>query len=123
MSLPIIFPKVDGPGRLTEICSFRRSGISTERVGKSTIVLCILPMEMNLQSWLTTYTLLQYDEVFNGIQNITSQFPISRQSLVGTMKDDESMSTLIVDWTSAEEKDVFEPGMMAYPLEGVRSRN
>ncbi|PMD13436.1 hypothetical protein NA56DRAFT_755743 [Hyaloscypha hepaticicola] len=82
MPFPIVFPSQNGPGRLLELCSFRRSKISESR----------------------------YDEVFDGITVITSTFPISRQSLYGRKIDQPDISVLIADWTSAEEKDVFEPG-------------
>lgn len=32
MSFPINYPVVDGPGRLTEICTFRKSGNLEEEV-------------------------------------------------------------------------------------------
>lgn len=32
MSFPINYPVVDGPGRLIEICTFRKSGIPEEEV-------------------------------------------------------------------------------------------
>jgi hypothetical protein len=41
---------------------------------------------------------------------MTSKFPISRQSLYGRKIDQQDISVLIADWTSAEEKDIFEPG-------------
>ncbi|KAH8757055.1 hypothetical protein BGZ57DRAFT_908863 [Hyaloscypha finlandica] len=84
MAFPIIYPAVSGPGRLLEICSFRRSSIPESR----------------------------YDEVFNGITAKSSQFPISRQTLSGrkTSKEERDITVLIADWTSAQEKDIFEPG-------------
>jgi hypothetical protein len=42
---------------------------------------------------------------------IASAFPISRQSLAGAQKDDPEIIFMIADWTSAAEKDEFEPGM------------
>lgn len=30
--------------------------------------------------------------------------------MLGTVQDDPQIAFLLVDWTSAEEKDVFEPG-------------
>lgn len=32
MALPITFPNVEGPGRLTEVVSFRKANISDEEV-------------------------------------------------------------------------------------------
>lgn len=40
----------------------------------------------------------------------TRDFPISRQNLVGFQREDAQIAVLIADWTSAEEKDKFEPG-------------
>ncbi|PMD60992.1 uncharacterized protein K444DRAFT_612260 [Hyaloscypha bicolor E] len=84
MAFPITYPAVSGPGRLLEICSFRRSSIPESR----------------------------YDEVFNGITAKTSQFPIARQTLSGrkASKEERDITVLIADWTSADEKDIFEPG-------------
>lgn len=104
---PISYPKVDGPGRLLELCSFHRSKITEERVSDELPTLFII-----LIVWE------KYDKVFNEISEITSKFPISRQSLTGKKQSTEQLMTvLIADWTSAEEKDLFEPGMISY--EGV----
>lgn len=81
MSLPLMFPKVDGPGRLLEIATFRRS--------------------QTLDS--------KFKETFDSITGIFSHLPILRQILAGDMGSGERMSVIIVDWTSAEEKDVIEP--------------
>lgn len=81
MSLPLVFPKVDGPGRLLEIATFRRSKIPDSK----------------------------FKETFDSITRISSQLPISRQILAGEMGSGERMSVIIVDWTSAEEKDAIEP--------------
>ncbi len=43
-------------------------------------------------------------------------FPISRQSMYGSLVEDESMFLLLADWTSAEEKDKFEPGKGRHPV-------
>lgn len=40
----------------------------------------------------------------------TRRFPISRQNIVGFQRDEAQIAVLIADWTSAEEKDKFEPG-------------
>ncbi|KAH8888057.1 hypothetical protein GQ53DRAFT_767958 [Thozetella sp. PMI_491] len=82
MSLPFIFPNDNSSGRLTEICSFRKSGISSS----------------------------EFDEIFAGITKTVADFPISRQNIVGSQMEDPEICVLIADWTSAAEKDVFEPG-------------
>ncbi len=41
---------------------------------------------------------------------ITSKFPIARQNALGTQVEDSTIAVLFADWTSAEEKDIFEPG-------------
>jgi hypothetical protein len=56
------------------------------------------------------FSYLKFKEVFDGAMNITRTFPISRQVLSGRLVEDDSKSILVADWTSAEEKDVFEPG-------------
>jgi hypothetical protein len=43
-----------------------------------------------------------------------STFPISRQSLSGTQIEDPGVFVMVADWTSAEEKDVFEPGVSVF---------
>lgn len=86
MSLPLIFPKVDGPGRLLEIATFRRSQIPDSK----------------------------FKETFDTVMRISSQLPILRQILVGGMSSGERMSVIIADWTSAEEKDVVEPSTRIY---------
>lgn len=40
-----------------------------------------------------------------------AKFPISRQNQSGIQEEDPEIFVLVADWTSAEEKDVFEPGM------------
>lgn len=37
-------------------------------------------------------------------------FPISRQSALLEQFNDPEIAVLVADWTSAEEKDQFEPG-------------
>ncbi|ERS96914.1 uncharacterized protein SPSK_02738 [Sporothrix schenckii 1099-18] len=69
MAFPISYPVVDGPGRLTEICTFR-SEIATS----------------------------------------VAKFPISRQGIVGVQTADRQVVAMLADWTSAAEKDQFEPG-------------
>lgn len=38
------------------------------------------------------------------------KFPISSQNILGYQIEDSQIAVLIADWTSAEEKDKFEPG-------------
>ena len=38
-------------------------------------------------------------------------FPIARQNIIGRQAEDEGIAVLIADWTSAAEKDEFEPGL------------
>jgi hypothetical protein len=39
-----------------------------------------------------------------------AEFPISRKSILANQIEDPDIRVLIADWTSAQEKDVFEPG-------------
>lgn len=39
-----------------------------------------------------------------------AQFPISRQGIIGVQAQDQQVAAMVADWTSAAEKDVFEPG-------------
>lgn len=41
-----------------------------------------------------------------------STFPISRRSILAMKIGDPGIAVLIADWTSAEEKDRFEPGKL-----------
>ncbi|CAK7201578.1 hypothetical protein SEUCBS139899_004284 [Sporothrix eucalyptigena] len=82
MSFPITYPAVDGPGRLTEICTFRKSAISKE----------------------------EFDTVYAEITKAVAQFPISRQGILATQTNDRQVVAMVADWTSAAEKDAFEPG-------------
>ncbi|OQU94915.1 hypothetical protein CLAIMM_01197 [Cladophialophora immunda] len=79
MSLPIQYPAISGPGRLLEICSFRKSDI--------------------LES--------KFQEIFSGLMQKISTFGIARQNSFGTKEGDERQAVLVADWTSAEDKDVF----------------
>ena len=81
MPFPVVYPKVDGPGRLTELCTFRKSSIDPK----------------------------EWDEIFNDTIGISLTFPIARQSSYASQIEDPQIAVLIADWTSAEEKDVFEP--------------
>ncbi|KAK5308873.1 hypothetical protein LTR93_012337 [Exophiala xenobiotica] len=78
------YPNMDGPGRLTEICTFRKSSLSDP----------------------------EFDEVLDGMLAKTKRFPIWRHSLVGPMVEEERKLVLLSDWTSAEEKALFETGML-----------
>jgi hypothetical protein len=51
--------------------------------------------------------------VFNAITAKTSKFHIARQFLSGrkSNKEERDITVMITDWTSAEEKDIFEPGV------------
>jgi hypothetical protein len=86
MSLPFTWPQAspDG-GRLLEIASFRKAKIDQSR----------------------------FDKVFTDCMKVSSKFPISRQSLYGDQVQDPDIIVLVADWTSAEDKDKFEPGMSA----------
>ncbi|OCL13542.1 hypothetical protein AOQ84DRAFT_414431 [Glonium stellatum] len=79
--MKVLKHSVDGPGRLLEIATFRRSQIPDSK----------------------------FKETFDTVMRISSQLPILRQILVGGMSSGERMSVIIADWTSAEEKDVVEP--------------
>lgn len=52
----------------------------------------------------------QFYKTLDAVMEATSGFPISRQNLVGFQREDAQIAVLIADWTSAEEKDKFEPG-------------
>ncbi|KAF2094704.1 hypothetical protein NA57DRAFT_60123 [Rhizodiscina lignyota] len=82
MTFPFLHTADHGPGRLTEVATFKRSAITTER----------------------------YNEVFESIAGIIFKFPVSRQLLIGSKAGEADISVLVGDWTSAEEKDEFEPG-------------
>lgn len=83
MSLPFTWPQIpSGKGRLLEIASFRKSKLDQSR----------------------------FDQVFSDCMKISSKFPISRQSLYGDQTEDPEIIVLVADWTSADDKDIFEPG-------------
>ncbi|CAK7237600.1 hypothetical protein SBRCBS47491_010037 [Sporothrix bragantina] len=82
MSFPITYPVVDGPGRLSEICTFRKSAISQE----------------------------EFDSIYGEITKSVAKFPISRQGILAVQTHDRQVVAMVADWTSAAEKDVFEPG-------------
>ncbi|KAJ9633495.1 hypothetical protein H2204_006878 [Knufia peltigerae] len=73
------YPTADGPGRLLEICSFRKSDIPES----------------------------QFREVFRGIMQKVSTFDVARQNSLGTREGDERQAVLAADWTSSEDKDAF----------------
>lgn len=52
----------------------------------------------------------QFYETLDTIMETMGDFPISRQNLLGFQGEDSQIAVLIADWTSAEEKDKFEPG-------------
>ncbi|KAK5189619.1 hypothetical protein LTR99_006152 [Exophiala xenobiotica] len=79
MSLPIVYPAVRGPGRLLEICSFRKSEIPESK----------------------------FQEIFRGLMQKISTFDVARQNSYGTKEEDKRQAVLVADWTSAEDKDVF----------------
>ncbi|KEZ39849.1 hypothetical protein SAPIO_CDS8787 [Scedosporium apiospermum] len=81
MPFPIVYPKQDGPGRLLELCTFRKSSLPDK----------------------------EWNEIFYDTTGISLTFPISRQSLYASQIEDPQIAVLIADWTSAEEKDIFEP--------------
>jgi hypothetical protein len=84
MSLPFTWPQASSDGgRLLEIASFRKAKIDQSR----------------------------FDKVFTDCIKVSSRFPISRQSLYGDQVQDPEIIVLVADWTSAEDKDKFEPGI------------
>lgn len=84
MPFPIVYPKQDGPGRLLELCTFRKSSLPDK----------------------------EWNEIFYDTTGISLTFPISRQSLYASQIEDPQIAVLIADWTSAEEKDIFEPSKL-----------
>ncbi|KIW64070.1 hypothetical protein PV04_09028 [Phialophora macrospora] len=84
---PLVFPAAEGPGRFTEVASFRKSDVPAE----------------------------EFSTRVDSILKDTAQFPIYRQILKGTQKDDENTILMVFDWTSAEEKEAFknDPAMDA----------
>ena len=55
----------------------------------------------------------QVSDVFAGIMKKVGDFPISRHNVIGTQQEDRQIAVLVADWTSAEEKDKFEPGQLS----------
>ncbi|CAK7229749.1 hypothetical protein SCUCBS95973_007333 [Sporothrix curviconia] len=82
MSFPITYPVVDGPGRLSEICTFRKAAIPKE----------------------------EFDATYDQITSTVAKFPISRQGTLALQTHDREVVVMVADWTSAAEKDAFEPG-------------
>jgi hypothetical protein len=94
MPFPFTWPQSSSDGgRLLEIASFRKAKIDQER----------------------------FDKVFTDCMKVSSQFPISRQSLYGDQVQDPEIIVLVADWTSAEDKDEFEPGTPSSPECEVRA--
>ncbi|KAK5453036.1 hypothetical protein LTS15_007185 [Exophiala xenobiotica] len=79
MSLPIVYPAVSSPGRLLEICSFRKTETPESKL----------------------------EEIFKGLMQKISTFGVAVQNSYGTKEGDERQAVLVADWTSAEDKDVF----------------
>ncbi|KAJ9611498.1 hypothetical protein H2200_004682 [Cladophialophora chaetospira] len=86
MAFPVVWPSSGGKGRLTEIASFRRSQIPDSR----------------------------FQEVLADIMGKVARFPIANQNLYGHQVENPEVFVLVADWTSAEEKDVFEPDFQCH---------
>ncbi|KAH8656283.1 hypothetical protein BGZ61DRAFT_486711 [Ilyonectria robusta] len=80
MPLPFVFPASEGPGRLTEIASFKKAPVDSSRL----------------------------QNVITSAMQATSTFPAFRQCRLGDSVTDNGNTVLIFDWTSAVEKKEFE---------------
>jgi hypothetical protein len=92
MPFPITHPAdPSGPGRLIEVASFQKSSIPASK----------------------------YDSVFDSCMKKVATYPIARQGLFGLMSHDSRMQVMLMDWTSAAEKDEFEPGEQYQSLKPI----
>lgn len=94
--MPIQYPTISGPGRLLEICSFRKGDIPESKV-------CTSPR----QDYDRLANVLKFQEIFSGLMQKISTFGIASQNLFGTDEGDECQAVLVADWISAEDKNVF----------------
>ena len=101
MSLPFVFPSTSGPGRFTEVASFKKSSKN------STVVSPHTNSPTGRTSVLTTS---QLQESVDSAMHATSSFPPFRHCRLGdsaSLNGDQN-TLLISDWTSPDEKKSFE---------------
>lgn len=100
-------PKNGGQGRLTEVATFRKSAVTEERVCEEFNTVHKNPItNRNID--------LKFSEVINNLLTYSSKFPVARGTFLGRMDHDPDMVVLVADWTSAEEKDEFEPSKASH---------